>query len=350
MIGSLQQTIAAYRAQLLAKEAQALAVLAQAHSATLATIQPRLDALMKQLQDAMDAGPVNVSWLYEQKRLEIFLQWLTGQIDHYAALAQTYTLQLQHQGVQIGKQAGSAALQATVPDGVVWQFALPDESAIVQLVGATQAGSPLASLFNGFGAEVAQEAGKALITGLTLGNNPRLVAKDVQQALNISYNRAAVIARTEMLRAYRGAQMESYRANSDVVDQWRWTCALSPRTCAACLAMDGSLHDLSEDMESHPCCRCTQTPVTKGWDEILAGTGIDTSDIPDTPSPTDWQTGADWFAKQPADVQQGILGKQAYQLYQDGAIDLSDMVTKTSDPQWGGGIQQTSVKELVKKK
>jgi hypothetical protein len=149
-----------------------------------------------------------------------------------------------------------------------------------------------------------------------------------------------------MIRAYRGANLETYRANEDVVGQWRWTCALSKRTCAACLAMDGTLHDLSEEMGSHPCCRCTPVPVTKDWAAILGPFGIDTSKIPDT-RPT-IQSGVEWFDQQPDETQLAILGKGKFDAYQNGDFGLKDIVGHIHDKDWGHSIYEKPLKALVK--
>lgn len=344
----LQQTVAHYRAQLLQHEMQAERVLNEAHLHTLASIQPALDKLYKQIADAQqDGDKISPSWLYEQHRLETLKQLITHQVDQYGALAQMQAGQLQHMGIELGLQSGQQQLKATVPPGVSWSFGTPSTSAIADLVGSTQAGSPLATLFSGFGQEAADAAGKALITGLSLGDNPRMVAALVQQALSISRNRALTISRTEMLRAYRSSNLATYQANSDVVDQWRWDCAKSLRTCAACLAMDGTLHDLSEDMEAHVCCRCAMTPVTKSWSDLLGPLGIDTSNLPDDSSGDDSETGADWLDNQDEAVQQKILGAK-YDGWKSGDFTLLDMVGHKYSQDYGGSVYVKPMKELVK--
>lgn len=343
----LAATIVHYRQQLAAREQAAVDALAYAHAHTLKLIQPKLDALYRDMAAKQQAGEdIPLSWLYEGKRLEAIKSLITGQIDHFAALTQLTVGQLQKQGVQLGQAAAMASLDASVPAGVQWSFGIPSPAAIANMVGATQAGSPLADLFNGFGQEAADGAAKALITGVTLGDNPRTVAPLVEQALDISRQRALTIARTEMLRSYRSANLETFNANSDVVDQWIWQADLSPRTCAACIAMNGSEHDLSESMDTHVNCRCTQVPKTKSWDAILSPLGIDTSGIEDA-SP-DIPSGADWFDQQSAEVQQQILGKAKYQAYKDGQFQLADVVGHAHDEQWGHSIYERSLADTLK--
>ncbi|MGH2509660.1 MAG: phage minor head protein, partial [Ktedonobacteraceae bacterium] len=219
--------------------------------------------------------------------------------------------------------------------------------AIASIVGATQAGSPLADLFAGFGNEAAANVAGVLTRGITLGQNPRTIAGDVANALGVSRARALTINRTEMLRAYRGANQETYRANSDVVQQWRWTADKSARTCAACLAMDGQLFNLDVDMGSHPNCRCSPAPVTRSWSDILADSGVDLSGLDDLEPPAP-QSGADWFDQQDESTQRAILGNAKYAAYQNGDFALSDIVAHSHDPDWGHSIYEKPLKDLVK--
>jgi SPP1 gp7 family putative phage head morphogenesis protein len=348
-LSRLQQVIAEYRKRLLAQERTAMASLDYAHRQTLSIIDSSLDLLYRSMTLYMQGGqPIPLEWLYENQRLQVLEQYIRAQIDHFGALTQTQVTQLQYFGAQLGQQAGMALLNSTVPPGVNFSFGMPSPDAIAHLVGATQKGSPLADLFSGFGAEAAQGAKNALISGVTLGYNPRQIAPSIQDALNISRNRALTIARTEMLRSYRDSNVATFQANSDVVDQWRWTCDLSSRTCAACLSMDGELFPIDETLDSHVNCRCTPVPVTKSWEDILGPLGIDTSMIPETSGAEDMQTGEEWFSNQDESVQRDILGNKGYDLYANGDVTLQDFVGHTSDPDWGDSIYQKPIKELVK--
>jgi SPP1 gp7 family putative phage head morphogenesis protein len=335
----LQQVISQYRAQLAAHESTATRALQTAHAHTVAKIQPHLDTLYKQIGDAQASGtPVSPSWLYQANRLKTTKQLISGEIDQYGALAKTTTNQLQRTGVQIGEASGMAQLNATKTSGIAYSFGTPSQGAMESIVGATQKGSPLADLFDGFGAEAAEQAGQSLITGITLGDNPRRIASMVASALDISRWRALTISRTEMIRAYRLSNQDIFRANDDVVDSWVWISALDARCCAVCIAMHGTIHPLSEDMGSHPNCRCTPTPRTKDWSAIL-GRDIGISN----PEPLQ---GSDWFDNQSESTQRAILGSNAaYDAYSNGA-SLSDFVGKSSDPDWGDSVYQRSAKDV----
>jgi SPP1 gp7 family putative phage head morphogenesis protein len=344
----LQRVIADYRARLIAQEDQAQSELDAAHAHTLDTIRPMLERLYDQMAEAL-ANDENLSlaWLYEANRLESLKKFLSSQIDQFGMLARTVAGRMQRDGVKLGLDAALEMLKSTLPRGVSWSFGVPSPGAIEKLVGATRAGSPLADLFAGFGREAAKKTEEALINGLSLGWNPRRITPEVQHALGVSRNRALTISRTEGLRSYRSGNLEVYRQNSDIASKWRWTCSLSSRTCAACLAMDGELFDLDQDMDSHVNCRCVPTPLTNSWNDILSPLGIDTSDIEET-SFDDGPRGADWLDAQDESTQRAAFGSNAaYELWKNGT-PLNDFVGKSHDPDWGTSIYQKSAKQLTK--
>jgi SPP1 gp7 family putative phage head morphogenesis protein len=348
-VARLQRTINDFRSRLMQHEASAVASLEDAYGAVLVAIRPELDALYQQITDKLNAGEaIPPSWLYERLRLENLTLLIQGQIDQYGSMALMHTRQLQHFGVNLGMQAAVQLLDAIKPVGINWTWGTPSSVAIERLVGATQAGSPLADLFAGFGQEAATLVSHVLVAGVSLGAGPRELAPQVQRALGVSRNRALTITRDVSLNSYRGANLETFRANRDVVTKYRRTAALSPRTCAVCIALDGTIYDLDEDFAIHPNDRCVPVPITRPWSEILAPLGIDTSHIPETNPAHSLPTGADWFAKQPEKVQRVVLGNGKYEAWKAGKFQLSDVVKRTFNKDWGHSIQEKSLKALVK--
>lgn len=344
--GRIQHVIAHYRDQLLHHEQQAERALNHAYITTLARVQPDLNRLYQQIADKQQAGEdIPLAWLYESKRLETIKHLIIHQINLFGATAQRTVAQGQHTGLTLGMQAAQAQLAATVPAGVHWTFVMLPHKAIESMVGATRKGSPLADLFAGFGKEAAAKVHDVLVIGISLGHGPARVARDVQQALGISRNRALTISRTELLRAYRMSSLETMRTNDDVVRGWVWDASLGANTCAACIFMSGSEHSLDEEMESHVCCRCVQAPLTRNWSDILGDTDIDTSDIEETS--IDVQDGSEWFDQQSTSTQRQILGEARYKAYQRG-VPLKSMVGHVHDRKWGSSIYVKPAKALAR--
>ena len=344
----IKQHLAQFRARLLAHEHQAELAIEHAYQQIMASIEPRLTNLYQQIEHAQASGDkVPVSWLYEQQRLSVLKQFLQGQIDHFAMLAHTTTLQGQHTGVMLGQEAAHSLLQASRPPGVRWTFGVPSQEALSNMIGVTQAGSPLADLFAGFGQKAADDAGSVLITAIANGDNPRTIASRLAQALDEPRQRALVIARDQMNRVYRSAQQANYQANSDVVDSMIRICDFGPRTCGPCIALSGTVYALDDDPGFHTCDRCSLVPQTKSWSDILSPLGIDTSGIEETSyQPVN---GSDWFDQQSESVQQQILGPGKYQAWKEGQFTLSDLVAHEDDPKWGPSIREKSLKELTRR-
>jgi hypothetical protein len=317
-------------------------------------IAARIEQLTRQMEAAQQAGDsVNLHWLSQQRRLETLLAGTRDGVTAFARQAQAQVGNAQRAAAALGNQAGAAALQSTLPGGVAWSFGVVPPDALHSLAGALQPGSPTAALFAALPDQAAQAAQSALFTGVALGDGPHTIARALAAATDMTAQRAEVIARTEVLRSYRSAQFANYRANSDVVSQWRWVAHRGPRTCGACLALDGSLHDLDEELDDHPCGACAAEPVTRSWADILGDAGIDGSGIPETSAGASAdegggasETGAQWFDQQDAATQARILGPAKATAYQAGDLTLADLVDVQHSAQWGSSIREKSLKAL----
>jgi hypothetical protein len=345
MSSRLEQITKDYRSQLLQADKIALQSLQEAHTATLATIQPQLDKLYKQIQEKINAGEkIPDYWLYQEKHLETIKTLIADQMDQYGIYARQTVGNQESLGIHLGSEMAQMQLRATVPSSVNWSFGIPQPGVINAIMGANSVGSPLFDLFSSFGSMAAKDASKALITGVTLGMSPKQIAPLVRQALDVPRWKALSISKTETFRAYRAATLENYRANDHVVDSWIWFCSLSVNSCAACIAMHGSEHSLEETLDEHPNGACAMVPKTKSWEDILGPYGIDTSSLEDTRP--DIQSGADWFDNQSAETQKNILGAK-YQGWQNGDFSLLDVVGHSHDIDWGGSIFEKPLKSLV---
>lgn len=136
----------------------------------------------------------------------------------------------------------------------------------------------------------------------------------MKAAANLPLARAATIARTEQMRAYREAARETYKANSKIVAGWVWHAQLSPRTCVLCWAMHGTFHSNDEPVATHPACRCVMLPNL--------GKQV-------------FESGADEFKKLSAADQRQILGAAAFEKYREGEIELKDLVGEREDARFG---------------
>jgi hypothetical protein len=183
---------------------------------------------------------------------------------------------------------------------------------------------------------------RELVRGVALGTNPRRAAAQMLTGLEGGFNgglaRAVNIARTEILDAYRETSAYAHQANADVLDGWIWLCTLSARTCPACLAMNGSVHPLSEPGPmDHQSGRCARMPKVKSW-SALGLSGKEPADtIPDARK---------WFADQPPAVQRQIMGSGRLGALQSGKTSWEDLAQRRTTTGWRPSYVTTPVRDL----
>lgn len=326
MVSALDLALAAHRTRIRSIDRSSLATIEAAYQDILDRLAPLIELTQQQ---ALADGVVTPAELFRLERYQELQRQAAEELERLARLTGNVTAQAQAQAVLAELDdardiatatARGGAAQASVTAGWVH---LPT-SAVEDLVGMTQNG-PLADLLRSFGDDGARFIADQLVQGLALGQSPRTVADAITKGMEISRNRALTIARTEMLRSARGASQRTYAANDDVLNGWYWLCAHSERTCAACLAMDGTFHELTESLESHVSCRCAMRPGLR--------------DIPMTHP----QTGAEWLAEQPPETQDAILGKQGGEAYRNGEVALQDFVRREDDPVWGASVRDGGI-------
>lgn len=203
-----------------------------------------------------------------------------------------------------------------------------DQSQIYEMV--KRATEQITSLALPVSAQTTAVIKRELLRGIAVGDNPRSTARRMVRSMEDRFEgglaRALVISRTETLDAMRRAAKASDVANADIVTSWIWISELSTRTCPACVAMHGSVHDVEEDGPlGHQQCRCMRVPKTKSWREL----GFDIDDPADTV-----QDPEAWFDGLKPDKQEGILGPKRFEAWQAGNYPMSGWVTRRTNPGW----------------
>jgi len=315
---------------MLRRERAAASEMVRQYGAIWQRIKTDLNRLTAQYWERVQAGEdVPISWLLEANRLQALQRQVEAELAVFAQWADVSIQAQQWEAVQAAGRYFDAQMKSQLPAGVgaVWNR-LPRE-AVADLIGFTANGSPLRSLLDELGPQASEAIRKTLISGLALGQNPREIARQARAALGGNLARALTISRTETLRAYREATRRNYQENSDILDGWEWLSAKQSRTCAMCLAMDGTIHKLSETLDDHPNGRCTMVPLVKGTER------------------PERETGQEWFDKQPEETQRKVLGNAGYEAYKAGAVSLSDFVGQKSSRAWGTTRYARSLKEIL---
>lgn len=315
-----------FKADLLRGEKAQMATMAQRWLG----VERRLSGVMSALAYEMDGikrdgGTVTPEMLMMQVRYRELLVQLTDEMEPYSAYVERTITDRQR---QLGRAGIKHAEQALRTSGVDAGFNRLPIEAVENIVGFAADGSPLNSLLRASWPESAVGLTQELVNGVALGLNPRQVAKNMARGTERTLNRMMNIARTETLRVYRTANLDSYKA-SGVVDGYKRLAAHDSRTCFQCIALEGTTYQLDEMMPTHPSCRCTLIPIVIG-----------------VPEPK-WLKGEDWLVEQSPETQRDILGKSRYYMWQNGDVTLNDLVDVVHNGVWGDTLHATPLRELT---
>lgn len=209
------------------------------------------------------------------------------------------------------------------------------------------------------------EIRQGVFAGETLGQLKQRIrgtkAQNFQDGLMALTSRNAdALIRTSLLSVANAARYETLKANDDVLDGQQWMATLDDRTCPICQALDAQswdfdgakMGDTQQDFPGPPPqhfnCRCTLVPVLKSWAQLQRDAGqddklgkkldaIERKIGPGTRASMDGQvsgkmTYEDWLKQQDVSMQRDILGAKRFDLWQQGLVDVQDLVTQQNRP------------------
>ena len=341
---TILELAAEHRRRLAAREAEAVRGLVQAYGVIWQRLRAQVDALLDEVEALRAAGQEpSPGMVIRLERAQQLLRQVEEELRGVAPYAEAEIRRLQADGLTLGEETARQMVMQGVrlpSGGIAFPIHRMDVGAVQAMVGFLSDGSPLRDLLAGLGPDAAQAVRDALIVGIGTGLSPREVARMTRRAFGGALDRALLVARTEMMRAARTAQLETFRANADVMAGWIWFAHIhSDRTCPVCIAMHGTFHTLDETMDSHPACRCAMIPWTRSWEELgFPG-------IPDRR--TRVEPGVEWFARQDAATQRRILGPAKYAAYQAGDLELMDLVGVKTHPRWGRTRFERSLRSIL---
>jgi SPP1 gp7 family putative phage head morphogenesis protein len=215
-------------------------------------------------------------------------------------------------------------------------------------------GAPLKEWFERLGGDTAQrfadEVRKGMVAGETNAEIVRRVRGTKANAykdgvMEIPRNSAQRVVRTAVQTVANTAQVETYKANADVIQSLVHVSTLDSRTSDICVARDGLEFTLDGAPVGHKVpflngppyhwnCRSVMTPRLKSWRAM----GIDLPEIPaGTRASTDGQLPAsmsfdDWLKSKGEDFQDKLLGKGKAALWRDGKITRAELLDMSGRP------------------
>lgn len=324
----LERVLARQRASLLAEDADALSAVVRTYAPIRARLITDIDALVAEITER---GTITGSEAVRLERARILLRQTEAELRRMGVrlspsiqAAQTALVEAaQRQAVAMTMaQAGSMNQAATIAA----QWTRLPTAAVAESVERLRDGRTLDRYFTDLATGTRQRIEQAIIEGVARGTNPREVARRLTAQTNIAGERLLTATRNEMLGSFRGAALQSYAANSDILRSWAWVASLSDRTCPACLSLHGREFPLTTTfMPNHSRCRCSPAPVLRDAANPFAGEG------------------EAFFRRLPAAQQAKVLrfsgGDLAVAAIKRGEVDLADFIVTVDHPRWGRSLQ-----------
>jgi SPP1 gp7 family putative phage head morphogenesis protein len=332
MPSDLEEAALQWRKQLLNNEKAQIEQLRLVYNAAWYNINTEISRLYAKHDAAIASGNMSeaqrLKWRIDNTK--VTGNAIDAELQKLAQLSAAGTGEAQRIAVEQA-MAHMSALPAQL--GVNVALTLPNFKAVEALVGFAGDGSPLIDVYNKHAKGAGKEMAHLLARNLAQGVGIKTTAAQMRKAFGTARYGAALVARTETLRAYRQAQSLTMQKNADVLDGWIWVSACDRRSCAACFAMHGTFHKVTETLSEHPGGRCVQAPAIKGRKNIVP-------------------SGESRFAALPVDIQRKILGKAAHEAWLDGAVTLdrgkpSSIVGMQRSKAWGDSIHVRSLKSIV---
>ncbi len=306
------------RAEVARNELDTLRRLARLWAPSYRYLKQQADALAKLIQERRDAGePVELEYIYSHQRYKAMAEQARKMIREYSRAAAGQISGAEAEVYEIGKQNGQQLISIAEPDDPMWTRVNRRETRIMD--GMTANGSPLYDLLNKSYSETMDAITKSLTIGISTGQGSSWIAQQLTDAGLIPEQRALLIARTEVNRAYRQSNWEQMQS-SRAIKGYRRMC-YPPTACFACLELDGEFYPVGTEPCDHPNGKCSFVPVTKHFDPI------------NDPS---WERGPEWFARQDEETQRKLMGAGRFDLWKQQGVDPRDMVWIKPNDVWGG--------------
>lgn len=333
---TIEQAIERMRRHILARDRQYMVRLVQAYKDAWDSLQPEWDVLEAGLESGKDKA-----WLLAR------LKALQGQIE---ARFYRYSIWMEQEQQAAIREALEAARSDTRRIVETFYGSLPPnvirtiwhevpEDALITMLGMTGPDSPLYDrMVKKLGPAMADRVGTGLRRGIALGYHPRKLQSILLQELGAGLQWSLTSTRTAMMQAYWRTTSNIYKRN-DVVKGWYWLAALDDRTCFLCAMQSGTFHPKTETLNGHYACRCTMVPAVKSFREL----GINLAGPPKPNVPN----GRKWFEGLPEARQKKMMGLTKWQMWKDGKIDLTSILTTKHDEVYGDMLAAKTIGQLI---
>jgi hypothetical protein len=310
-----------------AKDAQTLEAVARAYGEVYRNVQAEIEALLYKLE----TGNYTKSTVTKLAQYNRLIGEIEKELTKYGGYLETTIRGASREMIGWGLEDSARKVEMILAEHGIkldTDFRTMNPDSIEKLITWLDKESPLFKRIQTMPKFTAQGVADQIIAGVAKGDNPRTIAKDIENALGGGLTDALRMTRTVQLWSYREATRANYMANSDVVTGWIWWAELGD-ACPACTMQHGTPHGLDETLDDHYNGHCTMLPMVLGFNPVQ-----------------DQQTGEQWFKEQPENVQREMLGAGKYDAWQNGNFELSKLVQHNKDEVYGEMVGVASLKDL----
>lgn len=153
----------------------------------------------------------------------------------------------------------------------------------------------------------------------------QVIEEEVDKALGGGLVWATSMTAMALWAFYRTGNYRYQTSNG--IEGWYWKAILDLKTCPSCVALHGTFHPASEQLNDHPRGRCMPVPARQGtWNDV---------------------TGAEWFRDLSPKDQKTILGGARFRAFEAGEIDVKDFSSETLHPVYGSIRRASSLREIL---
>lgn len=229
-------------------------------------------------------------WEDNSKKIELFRQWLTSQVQKLiygettmsismennwwdAYIASAYQKGIGRAWDQVKGGIKDAAKQLGFYQGTREEFL---RSAFNRPVHRDKVKLMASRTFNdlkGVTDAMSTKITRTLVDGLIQGEGPMTIARQMNEDVeNIGIDRAKTIARTEITRVHAEGQLDAMERLGvvEVGVSVEWSTAEDEAVCPLCQPMEGVVLSIEEArglIPRHPNCRCAMLPANVGEDQ-----------------------------------------------------------------------------------
>lgn len=314
-----------YRDALARQDMRELSGLIEAYAAMVRSLGAEVQALENRLL----LGTVKPSELRKMSEYRELIASATDELQRYSGYLTGETRAIARRAVERAILESRQLIALSLGDQrLVAGLRTLNPEVIETLLGFLQPSGPLYKRIGELSPYLTDKVAQFIVDFVAMGKNPRVLGRELARLWGMGLTSALRTARTVQLWSYREATRANYIANSDVVTGWMWFCSLDNSTCMSCVVQHGTIHGLDEVLDDHHNGRCTQLPVT-----ILGAPKV--------------ESGEAWFNNLPPGEQQAMMGKGAFEAWQDGRFELRQLSVVRDDDVFGTMHHEASLKSIL---